>query len=71
MTRNECEKKLEDLMREMWETYQRYNPFGQYLAITFVGDRMSANNSYWDTDANKPISVFKGIDEIEEEKEVN
>ena len=62
MTREECEAKIVELMREIYETYKQYNPVGNYLALFLIGDALMGNNAYYDIksiDYEKKIDFYK------------
>ena len=54
MTRSECEKKLEEKLREIVDIYHEYKPGGRYLSLTYLdndGDGyIQANNREWPAD---------------------
>lgn len=58
MNRAECEAKLAALMIEAWEVYKQYNPEGEYLTMDIINGKVSANNSYWAEDKEKPIQIW-------------
>ena len=64
MTREECEAKIVEMMREIYETYKQYNPVGNYLALFFKNGHMMGNNSYYDLksiDHEKQIDFFEKL----------
>lgn len=58
MTREQCEKRIRDLMIQIDKVYHEYNPDGKYLSIAIVGDVIMANNSTHD---EKQLDVFRVI----------
>ena len=48
MTREQCEKKIRDLMIQIDKVYHEYNPDGNFLFITIGGDVITAKNSTYD-----------------------
>ena len=74
LSREQCENRLKELWREMWEVYKQYNPQGKYLtagALVSEG-RTTATiwNSYYDSmspDAIHSVNVFTRFEEGEEE----
>ena len=63
MTREQCEKKIRDLMIQIDKVYHEYNPEGTYLSLCIVGDFVRVNNSYYsdDADADHPLDMFYQI----------
>ena len=64
MTREQCEKKIRDLMIQIDKVYQEYNPEGTYLSLCIVGDFARVNNSYYSDDsddADHPLDMFYRI----------
>ena len=64
MKRKECEEKIVELMREIYETYKQYNPVGNYLTLFLINDHIMANNSYFDEksiDHEKKIHIYKDL----------
>lgn len=64
MTREECELKICEKVKEIWEIYSEYNPDGYSLGLfTNRGGLVMVNNEYFKEDAGKPIAKtmnFKG-----------
>ena len=56
MTRSECEKKLEEKLREIVDIYHEYNPGGRYLSLTYLNNDddgyINVNNRDWPADPN-------------------
>lgn len=51
MTREECEAKLCEKVKEIWEIYSEYNPTGYSLSLhTTKNGLILVNNEYWDSD---------------------
>lgn len=61
MTREQCEKRIRDLMIQIDKAYHDYNPDGTYLNLSIVDDNLMANNRYYSDDADHPIDMFKVI----------
>lgn len=64
MTREQCEKKIRDLMIQIDKVYHEYNPEGTYLSLCIVGDFARVNNSYYSddaADADHPLDMFYPI----------
>lgn len=60
MKRKECEKKIRDLMIQIGEVYNEYNPDGTYLSLTLIdGTIMVDNNPHKDT--KHPIDIYYRI----------
>ena len=61
MTREQCEKKIRNLMIQIDKVYHEYNPEGTYLGLCIVGDFARANNSYYSDDADHPLDMYYQI----------
>lgn len=60
MTRQECEAKIMELMRQIEAVYNEYNPGNtKGLSICIGSENSGAFNEYWEggADENKPINV--------------
>ena len=58
MKREECEAKIIELMTEIWNTYKKYNPDGNYMDVSIIDGFMHGNNSHYiknSKDSEKPI----------------
>lgn len=55
MTQIECETKIMEKLKEIWNIYHEYNPEGTYLDMFILDDFMACNNRDWDEDSEKPI----------------
>jgi len=66
MTRIECEKKLEEKLREIVDIYHEYNPSGRYLSLTYLdndGDGyIGVNNRDWHEDIDTGSPAGEDID---------
>lgn len=58
MTREQCEKKIRDLMIQIDKVYHEFNPDGKFLYIAIVGDVITAKNSTYD---EKQLDVYHVI----------
>ena len=58
MTREQCEKKIRDLMMQIDKVYHEYNPDGKYLHLAIVGDVIMAHNNTHD---EKKLDVYHVI----------
>ena len=60
ISKEACEAKIAQQVREMWETYLQYNPDGQYLTIAVLdGSTIMFSNEYTGADIDKPIEYHK------------
>lgn len=62
MTREQCEKKIIDLMIQVDNVYHEYNPEGAYLNLSIVDDNLMANNRYYSDDADHPLDMYYDIE---------
>ena len=64
MTRQECEKAIEQKLREIVEVYHQYNSQGDYLSMAYINDEdgcsIMCNNRSWD--ANDELDREAGED---------
>ena len=67
MNRLECEKKVEALIREAYETYKQYNPDGDFFSIGIIEGHAAVFNSWFDQDKERPINFWFRVDEKEED----
>lgn len=78
--REQTERKILEIAKEIKAVYDEYNPDGSYLNISFFGDTLRVNNEFFRKDANKPIYAsldgeeftslpFAEIDEDEDEED--
>ena len=58
MNREQCEKKIRDLMMRIDKVYHEYNPKGTYLNLSIVDDNLMANNRYYSDDADHPLDMY-------------
>ena len=62
MTRNQCERKLAQKIKELWEIYQEYNPDGKYLSVAITdGNPFHCNNEYYNADRLKKITFHGSV----------
>ena len=66
MTREECESKICEHLREIRDIYHEYAPEGHHLQINVFDDLCGACNEYWKRDAEYPIEIFHHFEEDEE-----
>jgi len=60
MSREECEAKIAQQVREIWSTYLQYNPNGKYLTLSVLdGSTIMFSNEYSGDDFDKPIDYHK------------
>ena len=58
MDREECKKKIIDLMIQIHDVYKKYNPGGDYLSLAIMGDTLIANNMAYGDDADHPLEIY-------------
>ena len=60
MTREECENKILEKMKEIKNIYAEYNKDGEYLTISIIGNYMQVYNAYYPggADCNLPICRY-------------
>lgn len=58
MEREECERKILELIKQACEVYFEYNPSGTYLKIAAVDGTIMFNNAYFMEDWRKPLDAF-------------
>lgn len=58
MKREECEKQIKDLMIQIRDVYMKYNPGGDYLTLSIMGDTLMANNMDYADDADHPLDIY-------------
>lgn len=58
MNKEECEKKLVNKIKEMWDIYKEYNPEGDFINVCISEENLIINNKYFGNDGNKPIDYF-------------
>lgn len=61
MKREECEKQIIDLMIQIRDVYKEYNPDGEYLTLTIMGDTLMAYNMAYADDADHPVDIYDDI----------
>lgn len=63
MTKEECEKKLVNKIKEMWDIYKEYNPEGDFINVYISNGILTINNRYYGADGNKPIDYWDHLAE--------
>ena len=58
MEREECERKILELIKQVCEVYFEYNPSGTYLKIAAMDGTIMFNNAYFAEDWQRPIDAF-------------
>ena len=62
MRRDVCESKIMYHLEEIFNIYKEYNPDGDYLTMSIVGNSISFNNNYWDFPDNKKVDNTEDYD---------
>lgn len=57
MTKNECEDKIMEKLREIRDIYHEFNPNGIYLTMYIQNGNLYINNAYWGADIDTPIDT--------------
>lgn len=57
MKREKAEKKMIKLLKRINKIYKKYNPHGEYIALSVVEDVYSVNNRFWREDKKTPINA--------------
>lgn len=52
----EFELKLVGHLADIQRLYQKYNPDGKYLTISYQNGNWNFNNAYWGADSNFPLN---------------
>lgn len=61
MTREECEAKILQKLKEIREIVKEYDKSEElYLSVSIYDDHVQANNAHWETDT--PLEVTEYID---------
>lgn len=63
MNKEECEKKLVNKIKEMWDIYKEYNPEGDFINVCISNENLIINNKYFGEDGNKPIDYYENLAE--------
>lgn len=63
MTKEECEKKLVNKIKEMWDIYKEYNREGDFINVCISNENLIINNKYFGDDGNKPIDYWEHLAE--------
>lgn len=58
MKKEECQKRIIDLMIQIHDVYREYNADGKYLSIAIMGDTLMANNMIYKDDADHPLDIY-------------
>ena len=63
MTREECEKRILEKLKEIKEIYEEYNPNADYLSLFVRKDFLQFNNVYWAEDSKHPLNGYDYLKE--------
>lgn len=75
MTREECEAKILEKLKEIDKIHKEYNPNAKYLTLAIMEDSYFFHNEYWSTDgepgpdADTPLNKFESINKEDKEDE--
>ena len=59
MDMKKCANLIAGKIDEIMEIYMQYNPSGEILHISAVGDYITAFNNYWKEDEEHPLDFFR------------
>lgn len=63
VARQECENKIEQLMREIVKAYKQYKPDGEYISMFYMDGCISCNNETWVSGNDRIIEFRKEVKE--------
>ena len=63
--RYNCETKIQEKLKEIYEIYKEYNPDGDYLGFTISNEYIMCNNKYWEggDDEKKPLHFIITVEQ--------